>query len=54
MDTIERVDITATPDELVARAAALKPVLRDRQRETERNRRVSVETVADLKAAGLY
>jgi alkylation response protein AidB-like acyl-CoA dehydrogenase len=54
MDTIERADISTTPDELVARAAALKPVLRDRQRETELNRRVSVETVADLKAAGLY
>ena len=36
------------------RAAALKPALRERQRETERNRRVSDETVADLKAAGLY
>jgi len=54
MDTIDRADIETTPDELVARAAALKPVLRERQRETERNRRVPDETVTDLKAAGPY
>lgn len=54
MDTIDRADVETTPDELVARAAALKPVLRERQRETERNRRVPEETVADLKGAGLY
>lgn len=59
MDTIERPDVSRTAkrplaDELVARAAALKPALRARQRETERNRRVSDETVAELKAAGLY
>ena len=54
MDTIDRADVETTPDELVARAAALKPVLRERQRETERNRRVPDETVADLKEAGLY
>jgi alkylation response protein AidB-like acyl-CoA dehydrogenase len=33
---------------------ALKPVLRERQRETERNRRVSDATVTDIKSAGLY
>ena len=54
MDTIDRADVETTPDELVARAAALKPALRERQRETERNRRVPEETVADLKGAGLY
>lgn len=54
MDTIDRQTSAVTPDEIVARAAALKPVLRDRQRETERNRRVSDESVADLKKAGLY
>jgi resorcinol 4-hydroxylase (FADH2) len=54
MDTIDRTGADTTPDELVARAAALKPVLRERQRDTERNRRVSDETVADIKAAGLY
>jgi len=54
MDTIDKTELRADPDEIVARAAALKPVLRARQRETERNRRVSDETVADLKAAELY
>lgn len=49
-----KTDTGVTPDELVARAAALKPVLRERQRDTERNRRVPDETVADLKAAELY
>lgn len=57
MDTIEHVSDSTTditPDVLVARAAALKPALRARQRETERNRRVSEESVAEIKAAGLY
>ena len=54
MDTLEKIDIGITPDELVARASALKPALRARQRETERNRRVPLENVADLKAAELY
>lgn len=54
MDTIDRQNAAASADELVARAAALKPALRGRQRETERNRRVSGESVAELKAAGLY
>jgi alkylation response protein AidB-like acyl-CoA dehydrogenase len=54
MDTLEKTDIGITPDELVARAAALKPALRARQRETERNRRVPDENVADLKTAELY
>ena len=54
MDSIERNTVRVDPDELVARAAALKPALRDRQRETERNRRVSDESVAEMKAAELY
>ena len=54
MDSIERNSVRVDPDELVARAAALKPNLRDRQRETERNRRVSDDSVADIKAAELY
>ena len=54
MDTIAQTNIRVEPDELVARAAALKPALRERQRETERNRRVSDESVAEMKAAGLY
>lgn len=53
MDMLDRPS-TVTPDELVARAAALKPTLRERQRQTERDRRVPDETVADLKAAELY
>ncbi|PPR10605.1 MAG: Flavin-dependent monooxygenase, oxygenase subunit HsaA [Alphaproteobacteria bacterium MarineAlpha11_Bin1] len=54
MDTIEGNISIVEPDELVARAIAIKPSLRARQRETECNRRVSDETVAELKAAGLY
>ena len=54
MDTIERSTNRVDADDLVARAAALKPVLRERQRDTESARRVSDETVADLKAAELY
>ena len=54
MDSIERNSVRVDPDELVARAAALKPNLRDRQRETERNRRVSDDSVAEIKAAELY
>ena len=54
MDTIERSANLIDADDLVARAADLKPVLRERQRDTERARRVSDETVSDLKAAELY
>ena len=49
MDTIGLTNIRLEPDELVARAAALKPMLRQRQRETERNRRVSDDTVAQMR-----
>lgn len=44
----------ASVDELVGRAAALKPALRARQRETEHARRVPDESVADLRKAELY
>lgn len=54
MDTIDKNSTAMTPDGIVARAEAMKPVLRERQREAERNRRVSAETVAELKAADLY
>jgi alkylation response protein AidB-like acyl-CoA dehydrogenase len=54
MDTIERPVNRIDADDLVARAAALKPVLRERQRDTERARRVPDATVADLKSADLY
>lgn len=41
-------------DELIARARALIPVLRDRQEECERNRSVPGENVDDLRRAELY
>ena len=44
----------ASVDELVGRAAALKPALRARQRDAERARRVPDESVADLRKAELY
>lgn len=43
-----------TPDELVARARALVPKLRDRQEETERQRRIPLESIRELQQAGLY
>ena len=54
MDPIEQSSARIDADDLVARAAALKPVLRERQRETERSRRVSDDTVAQIREAGLY
>lgn len=54
MDTIERTSDLVDTEELVACAAALKPALRRRQRETENNRRVPEDSVAELKSAGLY
>ena len=44
---------TGNGDELLARAAALVPVLRERAAETERRRWLAEETVRDLRAAGL-
>ena len=41
-------------DELVARARALEPVLRQRARRAEELRRMPDETVADLLEAGLW
>lgn len=43
-----------TAEEAVARARALIPVLIARARDDERNRSISKETIADLKAAGLF
>ncbi len=45
---------TIEPAELIARARALRPVLRDRQEAAERNRRISDETIADIRDAGLF
>ena len=43
-----------TYDELVTRARALEPALRERARHAEALRRIPDETVADLQAAGLW
>ena len=43
-----------TPDELVARARALVPGLRERQRETEQRGMVMPEAIESFHAAGLY
>jgi alkylation response protein AidB-like acyl-CoA dehydrogenase len=45
---------TPSRSELVAKTAALKPVLRQRALETEKNRRISKETLQDLVDAGLF
>lgn len=45
---------TPTPAELVARARAMVPTLRERQEETERLRRIPAESIRELLAAGLY
>jgi len=46
--------MTATADVLLQRAAALVPILRGRADETERQRRVPAQSIADLTAAGLF
>ena len=43
-----------TAETLLARVQALKPVLRERAEQTDRNRRVSTETIAELRATGLF
>ena len=43
-----------TPEELVNRARGLVPVLRERAEATDLNRRVSEETMKDLREAGLF
>jgi len=43
-----------TAADMVARARALVPVLRERAAETEKQRRVLDETIADFQAAGLF
>ena len=52
MDTIE--EATIRPDELVASVRELLPYLRDVADETERQRRVSDEVMAALRARGLF
>ncbi|WP_156680768.1 acyl-CoA dehydrogenase family protein [Sphingomonas profundi] len=54
MNVMRRIEIDVpTVDELVARAAALRPVLTERAAQTERDRRVSPDTIALLREAGL-
>ncbi|MGJ7505960.1 acyl-CoA dehydrogenase family protein [Variovorax sp. GT1P44] len=52
----QEVGLVRTPslDELLTRAAALAPVVRERARQTERDRRVSAEVTDMLRDAGLY
>ena len=54
MATMASGDETIEPTELIGRARALRPVLRDRQETTERNRRISDESIADIRKAGLF
>jgi 3-hydroxy-9,10-secoandrosta-1,3,5(10)-triene-9,17-dione monooxygenase len=47
-------DTTPSIDELVTRARALKPILREKARETELNRRVSAEVIDLMRQNGLF
>ena len=53
---MDRAKITPVPtrDELLARAVALVPVLRERASQTERDRRIPNETIEAIRAAGLW
>jgi 3-hydroxy-9,10-secoandrosta-1,3,5(10)-triene-9,17-dione monooxygenase len=51
MDGINEMTVQGT--ELIRRARALVPVLAERAAQTERDRRVPAESIADLQAAGL-
>ena len=50
---IEAVDIP-TPEEMIARADAMVPALRERAREAEDNRRLQDETVKEMIDAGFH
>ncbi len=52
MDGINAMAMTAKGAELIRRARSLVPVLAQRAAQTERDRRVPAETIADLQAAG--
>lgn len=49
-----RLDAIPTPEQLIERAVAMKPVLKERARATTLNGEVSEETVAEMKAAGFF
>ena len=43
-----------TPEELIARAHAMIPVLKSRAKQCVADRDVSAETIAEMKAAGFF
>lgn len=51
---VEVKSAVPTRDELVSRAEALLPALRERAADAEKNRRLSDETVKELRAAGFH
>ena len=52
MDTLDQTAIE--PDELVARARALAPMLRDRAQRVEDDRRVADDTIEAIREAGIF
>jgi len=51
---IEAGTVTPSAEELVARARAMIPVLKQRARQCVRDRNVSAETIAEMQAAGFF
>lgn len=54
VETATAKAVIPTRDELVSRAEAMLPALRERALETEKNRRLSDETVQEMRAAGFH
>src|SRR5262249_26788919 len=52
--TLSPPEASLTPETIIARATALRPLLRERQAETEKNGNVSFDTNKRLIDAGLY
>ena len=54
--TSNQLHVAKIPDqaELISRAHALLPILKERARQAEQNRRLSEETVAEFRAAGFH
>ena len=52
--SISATQTIPTPDELIARAQAMIPVLKSRAKECIANRDVSEQTIAEMKAAGFF
>jgi 3-hydroxy-9,10-secoandrosta-1,3,5(10)-triene-9,17-dione monooxygenase len=50
----DQLSETITGEQLIARARALIPALRERAAQAERERKVPAETVAEMQAAGLF